>query len=46
MKKINCCLTGKLYEVKRQYPCIREFSKRMRQVKKELNKDNPCNPHC
>ena len=46
MKKVNCTLTGKLYEVKRQYPVFGEFSKRMHQVKKELNKENPCKPLC
>ncbi len=39
MKKFNGTVTGKLYEAKRQYPVIGEFAKRMRQVKKELNKE-------
>lgn len=29
-----------MYEVKRQYPVIREFENRMNVVKKELNRDN------
>lgn len=39
MKKIGAVLTGKIYEVKRQYPAVREFEKRMNTVKKELNRD-------
>lgn len=39
MKKIGAALTGKIYEVKRQYPVIREFGQRMSTVKKELNRD-------
>lgn len=38
MKKIGAAMTGKIYEVKRQYPVIREFEQRMSTVKKELNR--------
>lgn len=37
LKKLGVCFSGKLYEVKRQYPVVREFSHRMNTVKKELN---------
>lgn len=30
-------MTGKIYEVKKQYPAMREFEKRMHEVCKELN---------
>lgn len=39
MRRINTTITGKLYEVKRQYPSVHQFLKRMETVKKELNKD-------
>ena len=38
MKKIGLQLSGKVYEVKRQYPVVKEFGKRMESVKRELNK--------
>lgn len=38
MKKIGLRLSGKLYEVKTQYPAVKEFGKRMESVKRELNK--------
>ncbi len=38
MKKIGLQLSGKLYEVKKQYPAVREFGKRMDAVRKELNR--------
>lgn len=39
MKKVDTVLTNKIYEMKRNYPVIREFTQRMNTVKKELNKD-------
>lgn len=39
MRKIGTVLTGKIYEVKRSYPSIRELTQRMNTVKKELNKE-------
>ncbi|MDD6072247.1 MAG: hypothetical protein PUC12_15765 [Clostridiales bacterium] len=39
MKKIGLHLSGKLYEVKKQYPAVKEFGKRMDSVKSELNKN-------
>ena len=41
MKKIDTVLTGKIYEMKRNYPVVREFEQRMDTDKKELNKDVP-----
>lgn len=41
MKKMDTVLTSKIYEMKRNYPVIREFGQRMDTVKKELNKDVP-----
>lgn len=38
MKKTSLRLSGKLYEVKKQYPAVKEFEKRMNAVKAELNK--------
>lgn len=40
MGKMSFTLTGKLYEMKRQYPVLIQFEKRMNTVKKELNKDS------
>lgn len=39
MKKAGAKLTGKIYEVKRQYPMLRQFEKSMDTIRKELNKD-------
>lgn len=39
MKNLNCQFSGKLYAVKRQYPAIVQFEKRMDTVKRELNRD-------
>lgn len=39
MKRIDAMVSGKLYEVKRQYPIIKEFVKGMCTVEKELNRD-------
>lgn len=39
MKKIGTVLTGKVYEIKCQYPCIRKLEKRLHVVKRELNRD-------
>ncbi len=39
LKKIRSALSGKLYEVKKQYPIIRQFLRGMGTVEKELNKD-------
>lgn len=38
MKKLGLQISGKLYEVKKQYPAVKEFGKRMNTVKKELNR--------
>lgn len=39
LKKLGLQLSGKLYEVKKQYPAVKEFGKRMDAVRKELNRN-------
>ena len=39
MNKICCALTGKLYEMRHQYPALVKFEKKMDVVKRELNKN-------
>lgn len=39
MKKMCCALTGKLYEMKHQYPALIKLERKMDVVKRELNKE-------
>lgn len=39
MGKLDCCLANKVYTIKKQYPVIKEFGKRIREVERELNKE-------
>lgn len=43
MGKFECCAANILYTLKRQHPAIREFGKRMKEVERELNKENSNN---
>lgn len=39
MKKFECLISSKAYEIKKRHPAFLQFGKRMDTVKKELNKD-------
>lgn len=39
MGKLECCLANKIYSIRKQYPAIHEFGRRIREVERELNKD-------
>lgn len=38
MSKLEACLGSKVYTLRKQYPVIREFEKRIKVVEKELNR--------
>ena len=39
MSKLENCIANKLYTIKRQYPAIKEFEKRIHEVERELNQE-------
>ena len=39
MGKMAACFGSKIYAIKKQYPIVGEFGKRMNTVKMELNRD-------
>ncbi len=39
MSKLEACLGSKIYTLRKQYPVIREFEKRIKVVEKELNRE-------
>lgn len=40
MSKLEACWSSKIYTLRKQYPAIREFEKRIKEVEKELNKEH------
>ncbi len=39
MSKLDTCIANYVYTVKRKYPAIKEFGKRIHEVERELNKE-------
>ena len=55
MIRLGNCIAGKLYAIRKQYPVIKEFGCRVKEVEKELNRnhttknsvcDHPKKPIC
>ncbi len=40
MGKLEHCISAKIYAVRKQYPAIKEFQRRLDVVEKELNRDH------
>lgn len=46
MSKMETSIAGKLYTIRKQYPAIKEFECRIREVERELNRDHTKNFMC
>lgn len=46
MSKLETCIAGKLYTIRKQYPVIKDFECRIQEVERELNRNHTDNSKC